>query len=115
MPTEVDEILKRIPAWKDVDNLQVQPLAGLTNSNFLVTVNGDRFVLRVSGQNTIRLGINRQYEYKALLAVSEAGIGAHVEYYLLPEGHLVTPFINGCHLTLEEYRTHENISALWRH
>ena len=112
MQSEVVKIIKQIPAWKDVDNLQVEPLAGLTNTNYLVTVNGDRFVLRVSGQNTVRLGINREYEFKALSAVSKAGIGAQVEYYLLPEGHLVTRFINGHHLTLEEYRTPENIQRI---
>ena len=112
MQSEVDEIIKQIPAWKDVDKFQVEPLAGLTNTNYLVTVNGDRFVLRVSGQNTLQLGINREYEYEALSAVSKAGIGAQVEYYLLPEGHLVTRFINGHHLTLEEYRTPENIQRI---
>jgi thiamine kinase-like enzyme len=112
MQSEVDEIIKQIPAWKDVDNLQVEPLAGLTNTNYIVTVHGDRFVLRVSGQNTVHLGINREYEFEALTAVSKAGIGAQVEYYLLPEGHLVTRFINGHHLTLEEYRTPENIQRI---
>ena len=99
MQSKVDEIIKQIPAWKDVDNLQVEPLAGLNNTNYLVTVNGDRFVLRVSGQNTVQLGINREYEFEVLSAVSKAGIGAQVEYSLLPEGHLVTGFINGHHLT----------------
>jgi thiamine kinase-like enzyme len=112
MQSEVAKIIQQIPAWKDVDNLQVEPLAGLTNTNYLVTVNGDRFVLRVGGQNTVRLGINREYEFEALSAVSRAGIGAQVEYYLLPEGHLVTRFINGRHLTLAEYRTPENIQRI---
>jgi len=112
MQSKVNEIIKRVPAWKDVDNLQVEPLAGLNNTNYLVTVNGDRFVLRVSGQNTVQLGINREYEFEVLSAVSKAGIGAQVEYSLLPEGHLVTGFINGHHLTLEEYRTPENIQRI---
>jgi thiamine kinase-like enzyme len=112
MQSKVDEIIKRIPAWNDVDNLQVEPLAGLNNTNYLVTVNGARFVLRISGQNTAPLGINREYESEVLSAVSKVGIGAQVEYSLLPEGHLVTGFINGRHLTLEEYRTPENIKRI---
>ena len=106
---KVDEIIKQIPAWKDEEKIQVEPLAGLNNTNYLVTVNGDRFVLRVGGKNTVQLGINREYEFEVLLQVSKAGIGAQVEYSLLPEGHLVTGFINGHHLTLEEYRKPENI------
>ncbi len=112
MQSELDKIIQRIPDWKDVDILQVEPLAGLTNTNYLVTVNRDRFVLRVSGNNTGHLGINREYEFDVLSAASEAGIGAPVAYYLLPEGHLVTRFIDGHHLTLEEYRTPENIQRI---
>ena len=112
MHTEVDEIIKQIPEWNSADDLLIEPLEGLTNTNYSVTVNGKRFVLRISGQNTERLGINRDHEIEALSAVSEAGIGAQVEYYFLPEGHLVTRYIDGHHLTLEEYRTHENIQRI---
>jgi thiamine kinase-like enzyme len=112
MHTEVDKIIKQIPGWSSADSLQIEPLKGLTNTNYSVTVNGERFVLRVSGQNTEQLGINRNHEMEVLLAVSEAGIGAQLEHYLLPEGHLVTRYIDGRHLTLEEYRTHENIQRI---
>jgi len=112
MHTEVDAIIKQIPEWNSADDLLIEPLAGLTNTNYSVTVNGERFVLRVSGPNTERLGINRHHEIEALSAVSAAGIGAPVEYYLLPEGHVVTRYINGHHLTLEEYRTYENIQRI---
>jgi thiamine kinase-like enzyme len=69
-------------------------------------------VLRVSGPNTNRLGINREHEFEVLTAVSEAGIGAPVAYYLLPEGHLVTGYLAGHHLELEEYRAPENIQRI---
>ncbi|MCX6064756.1 MAG: hypothetical protein NT121_03245 [Chloroflexi bacterium] len=112
MLSQVDEIIKQIPAWKNVDNLQVEPLEGLTNTNYLVTVKGNRFVLRVSGQNKVQLGLNRENEFEVLSAVSKAGFGAQVEYSLLPEGYLLTGFINGYHLTLEEYRTPENVRRI---
>jgi thiamine kinase-like enzyme len=112
MKIEVDEIIKRIPGWNDADSLLIEPLEGLTNTNYFVTVNGERFVLRVSGRNGKQLGINRHNEIGALLVASEAGIGAHVEHYLLPEGHLVTRYIDGRHLVLEEYRTLENIQRI---
>lgn len=112
MQAKVEAIIKRIPEWKDVRDIQVEQLEGLTNTNYSVVVNGERFVLRVSGQNTAYLGINRVDEKEVLLAVSEAGIGAQVEHYLLPEGHLVTRYIDGHHLDLEEYRTRENIQRI---
>ena len=108
----VYEIIKQVPNWKFVNDIQVEPLQGLTNSNYSVTVKGERFVLRVSGQNSICLGINRFHEAEILTAVSDAGIGAQVEYFQLPEGHLVTRFINGRHLKLQEYRTPENIERI---
>jgi thiamine kinase-like enzyme len=108
----VDEIIKQVPNWEDADDIQVEPLEGLTNTNYAVTVNGERFVLRVSGQNTACLGINRDHEVEILTLVSDAGIGAQVAYYQLPEGHLVTRYINGRHLSLEEYRTPENIARI---
>jgi len=108
----VGEIIKQVPPWKYTDDIQVEPLEGLTNTNYSITVNGERFVLRISGQNTTCLGINRAHEVEILTAVSDAGIGAQVTYYQLPEGHLVTRFINGHHLKLEEYRTPENIERI---
>lgn len=112
MQSKINEIIKQIPGWENAGNIQIDPLEGLTNTNYSVTVNGKRFVLRVSGQNTERLGINRKQEFEALKVVSDAGIGADVEHYILPEGHLVTRYIDGRHLTLEEYRTQENIRRI---
>ncbi len=112
MPPAVDDIIKRIPGWKDAGDLQLEPLQGLTNTNYLVTARGKRFVLRVSGQNAARLGIDRHDEMESLAAASRAGIGPSVECYLLPEGHLVTRYINGRHLRLEEYRRPENIGRI---
>jgi thiamine kinase-like enzyme len=112
MQIQVDEIIKRIPGWNDADSLLIEPMEGLTNTNFSVTVHGERFFLRVSGPNTEQLGINRNHELEALSAAAKAGIGPQVEHYLLPEGHLVTRHINGRHLELEEYRTRENIQRI---
>jgi thiamine kinase-like enzyme len=108
----VDEIIAKIPDWKNADQIQIEPLEGLTNTNYAVTVNGERFVLRVSGLNSTCLGINRAHEAEILTAVSEAGIGAQVVYYQLPEGHLVTRYINGQHLSLDEYRKPEKIEQI---
>ena len=112
MQSDVAEIIKRIPDWREANHIQIEPLAGLTNTNYSVIVNGEKYVLRLSGVNTTRLGINREHEFEVLTAVSEAGIGAPVVYYLLPEGHLVTGYLTGHHLTLEEYRTSENIQRI---
>lgn len=90
----------------------MQPLGGLTNANYLVTVDAERFVLRVSGQNSALLGIDREFEREALEAAAAAGIGPDLVHVLLPEGHLVTRFIEGRHWTAEEYRTATNLQRM---
>jgi thiamine kinase-like enzyme len=76
-----------------VENIQVERIAGLTNTNYRVDVNGERFVLRVSGENTVHLGINRQQEFTALKNAAVIGLGPEVFAFLLPEGHLVTHWV----------------------
>ena len=109
---EVYQVIRRIPQWRDVKDLEIESLAGLTNSNYKVTLEGESYVLRISGMNTRQLGINRELEIDAQHSASKAGIAPQVIYSLLPEGHLVTRFIHGRHLTLEEYRTPGNIQRI---
>jgi len=108
----LQEIIARIPAWKGQDPIRVEKIAGLTNSNYRVTVGGERFVLRLSGQNTTRLGINRAHELAALRSASQAGLAPEVVAYLQPEGHLVTRWVEGRHWEVQEFRTPEHVRLL---
>lgn len=112
MNEKVASVIARIPGWAGAEELNVEPLAGLTNTNYSVEVGGERFVLRVSGDNTALLGINREWERQVLLAAAQAGIGPEVVRFLLPEGHLVTRYIDGHHWTSAEYRTHESLQRI---
>jgi thiamine kinase-like enzyme len=109
MTIKVQDVLARIPGWAAAGALQVEPLGGLTNANYRVTVNGERFIVRVSGENTALLGIQRAAEWEALSAAAKAGIAPEVVYFLWPEGHCVTRALAGRHLTLEEYCTPANL------
>jgi thiamine kinase-like enzyme len=74
----------------------IEPLgAGITNHNYKVLVDGEAFVLRITGANTHLLGIDRHAERDATLAAAELGIGPEVVAFLEPEGYLVTRFIAG--------------------
>jgi len=48
----VKDIIERIPGWAGRDDIKVEFLGGLTNTNYLIEVNHEKFVLRVSGGNT---------------------------------------------------------------
>jgi thiamine kinase-like enzyme len=74
----------------------VEPLGGgITNHNFAVRAGGETFVLRIGGNDTERLGIDRRVEYAASLAAAELGIGPEVVLFVEPEGYLVTRFLEG--------------------
>jgi thiamine kinase-like enzyme len=109
MNTELQLIIENIPGWANAKDLVIEQIAGLTNTNYCVTVNGEKFVLRVCGKNTEHLGINRGHELEALQAASAAEIGPEVVYFKKPEGHLVTRWVPGRHWTHDEYRTQQNI------
>ncbi len=105
-------VLPQIPGWSPAENLQVALLAGLTNKNYAVTVNGERLVVRISRENAAALGINRELEVEALTVASQAGIGPELVRAILPEGHLVTRYIEGHHWTLEQWRDRANLRRL---
>ena len=77
---------------------------GITNRNFRVDVDGGAFVLRMGGQNTSLLGIDRVTEHAASLRAAEIGIGPDVQAFIEPEGWLVTRFIQGRTVPPEEIR-----------
>src|SRR6266566_606584 len=75
---------------------------GITNHNFRVDVEGDSFVLRMGGAETELLGIDRRTEREANHRAYEVGVAPHVVGFAEPEGWLVTRFIHGRPISLEE-------------
>ena len=78
---------------------------GITNRNYRVDVDGASFVLRVGGNDTDLLGIDRGVEHAASLRAAEVGVGPEVVAFVEPEGWLVTRFIDGRPMPPEEIRT----------
>ena len=109
----VEEAIARIPMWKDATDLKVSLLrGGMTNYNYRVDVGGKSFALRISGDNTELLGIDREYEYRANLIAGELDVAPEVVYFTKPEGLLVTRFIIGRSIPPEEIRQPENIQRV---
>jgi len=90
---DVDEIVARL--WPG-EQARVEVLGGgITNHNFKVELAESSYVLRVAGQDTALLGIDRSVEHEASLAAAAVGVGPDVIAFLDPEGILVTRFIEG--------------------
>jgi thiamine kinase-like enzyme len=77
---------------------------GITNRNFRIDVDGASYVLRMGGQNTNLLGIDRVTEHAASLRAAEIGVGPQVAAFIEPEGWLVTRFIEGRSVPPEQIR-----------
>jgi thiamine kinase-like enzyme len=85
---------------------------GITNRNYRVDVDGSSFVLRVGGNDTHLLGIDRGIEHAASLRAASVGVGPEVVAFVEPEGWLVTRFIDGRPVPPAEIRTPAGISRV---
>lgn len=93
--TTIEQVLQEIPAWEN-QTIDVQRLGGgLTNTNYIVKVNGTPYVVRLPGASTELLAIDRQNEYYNTKAAAETGIGPTIEYYLPKHNVMVLEFIPG--------------------
>ncbi len=110
MTLTVEEIIARVPMWQGASDIKVSPLeGGITNHNFRVDAGGKSFHLRVPGENTDLLGINRENEHHANQIAGELEVAPEVIYFIRPEGYLITRFIDGRPIPPEEIRQPENI------
>jgi thiamine kinase-like enzyme len=114
MTITVEQAIACVPMWQGARDLRITPLGGgITNRNFRVdAAGGESFVLRIGGENTELLGINRHSEYAANQAAARIGIAPEVVYLIEPEGYLITRFVNGCLLPREEIGKPENIQRV---
>jgi thiamine kinase-like enzyme len=68
---------------------------GITNRNYRVDTGDESYVLRIAGENTGFLGIDRTVEHACSLVAAELDVGAEVIAFL-PEHHtLLTRFVPG--------------------
>jgi thiamine kinase-like enzyme len=110
MTSSVEEVIARVPLWCGAKNLKVTRLGGgITNQNYRVDMQDGSFVLRISGANTGLLGIDREVEYAASCAAAAIGVAPEVVYVIRPEGYLVTRFVEGRPVSVQEIGRPENI------
>lgn len=108
----VAALLDRVPGWAGRARVVDVLPGGLTNRNLLVDVAGDRFVLRLPGNETELLNISRPVEREANERAAALGISPEVVAFLDPEGCLVTRFVNGVALTSAELATPERLRVV---
>ena len=86
---------------------------GITNHNAKVLIDGEEpCVLRVAGQDTELLGIDRKVEYEASLAAAAIGVGPEVVRFVEPEGWLVTRFLGAAPVPPEQMREPDTLKRV---
>src|SRR5690348_7477011 len=93
--SRIEEAAQRVALWKGRD-VHISPLSGgLTNENFLVQVDGQRYVMRLPGQSTELLSIDRANEVFNTKAAATTGIGPKVLEHVAGVDVMVLEFIPG--------------------
>jgi thiamine kinase-like enzyme len=95
MTNRVDEAVARVSLWNG-QKLKVSQLSGgLTNENYLVEAEGQKYVMRIPGQSTELLAIDRANEVHNTQAAATTGIGPMVLEHVPSLDILVLEFIPG--------------------
>jgi len=100
-----EQIAARV--WPDQE-LEIEPLGGgITNHNFVIRVDGKAYVLRIAGEDTELLGIDRAAEHEAARIAAGLGVGPEVVDFV--EGSLITRFVDGGIIPIEVIRRPEGL------
>ncbi|HEX8857434.1 MAG TPA: choline/ethanolamine kinase family protein, partial [Thermoleophilaceae bacterium] len=105
MSSEIAPILDRLAAVLGAPDGDPTPLdGGITNRNYAVTMDGERYVVRLPGKDTELLLIDRSAELEANKAAATLGIAPPVAAMLHDPPCIVTRFLDGRVMQAEELR-----------
>ena len=91
----IEEVVAKLDDWKGRD-ISIQHLSGgLTNTNYKVIVDGTPFFIRVPGEGTELLAIDRNNEHHSARVAAQVGIGPKVLHHLPEYDVMVLEFLNG--------------------
>ena len=91
----IEEIAAQVENWKGKDVSIHQLSGGLTNTNYKVTVDGKPYFVRVPGESTDLLAIDRNNEYHNTQAAANAGVAPKVLNYFPQHNVMILEFLDG--------------------
>ena len=111
--SDLSPILQRIPQLSESEILEVEELTGgITNKNYKITTDRDCYVLRLGGNETHYLGIDRKNEHDCSLLASQTGIAPRPAAFVEPEGYILAEFISGKPVPAGEIGTENNLKRV---
>ena len=94
----IEALVRRVPGWEHHEIELTTLHGGITNTNYVAVIDGVKAVVRIPGERTELLGIDRANEAEAALRAAELGIGPAVLGKLPEIGTLITALVPGRHL-----------------
>lgn len=107
----IEDVIAGVPAWAGRDVRAVEITGGLTNRNYRVEVDDERFCVRIPGADSSLLAIDRQVEYRNSLAAAASGAGAAVVATVGDLPVMVLEWIEGVPQSDETLRAHPHAVA----
>jgi thiamine kinase-like enzyme len=108
MSPSIDEVVARVSLWEDRDVTVSELSGGLTNANYLVDVDGERYVVRIPGRSTELLAVDRANERHNAEGAATTGVAPAILEYLDDLNVMVLAFVDGETMSAETLRTREN-------
>ena len=105
--TTLDNAIERVSLWKGQLPKVSQLSGGLTNDNYLVETGGQKYVMRIPGQSTELLSIDRANEVYNTKAAATTGIGPRVLEHVPGLDVLVLEFIEGSTMSARALQSKE--------
>ena len=110
--TSIEEVLERVEAWRHREVAASELSGGLTNTNHLVTVDGERYVVRIPGASTELLAIDRHNERHNAAAAATTGVSPAIVAVLEDLDVMVIEYIDGTTMSGESLRTTEQVRRI---
>ena len=99
---KIETVVADFDPWKG-KTTQIERLSGgLTNTNFRVTVDGTPYFVRIPGEGTELLAVDRQNEYHNALVAAESGVGPRIAHYIPEHNVMVLEFLVGATMSNAE-------------
>jgi thiamine kinase-like enzyme len=105
--TTIEEVLDRVSVWRGRETTVSELSGGLTNTNYLVDAEGDRYVVRIPGASTELLAVDRENERHNAAAASSTGVSPRIVEVLEDLDVMVIEYIEGTTMSSERLRSPE--------
>jgi len=107
---DVVKVAMDIPlfAGRSASDIAVERLGGQTNSNYLISADGSKYVLRIAGAGTEMI-INRKSDAANSRIASEIGVSTQVLFVDENTGVMLREFVEGAPLANEDFNDFEKI------